>query len=884
MSYLDKNTPKGNTIVFDIETTVLNKYTDERVGEVYSVCSREIYDNKVNEEIEEISKGKKVNYNDGNYLKTFISEPTFYRNMKEFLSWLKDKTVDNRRECYAHNLDFENNAILNELKPNSLKDKKKLNHYFEYKDYCIFRTNNNPISLIYEELPNVNFKCSYALTGYSIKSLGKMIGIPKLDYDYEIIRRPYNELTELDKKYNDNDVVISACAIVQQALIRREHIEELPLTFTSAMNRDKSNFIRKNFGHEYLTRLMEKRERQLDYKDYNFYKLVEKCKKGGLTALNPNYINKMVDGVFSYDITSSYPYVLCFCRFPRYDKETFVFRVEKNMLEEERMKLYDTAYEFFNKYLKKGIDYFPSSVRGYVGEIIIENVKAKKINGKLFPFLPLSTAKVSGFKNETDKSINGKIINCKLCSVIVNEYDFEQLLECYDFEVAFVKELYVSTHDEYLSLGEISYIFNCFIEKQKIKPFKEKMKAEYMNSKQKINAQYGQKIQNPIKGTAEVINGDVIFYEFFTKHNEEFDLKHSYLSETDREELYRQMVFNKKVSEKNYSIDISSDGMYVSSKAKLRLIKFAKMLINSSDEMFEVIPIYADTDSCKFIVENKKPIERNSIGGERIRKDIKHCEITSSLNIIDNEDENSNINYQKMKENFLKNLFKNIDDFNNKIIYKNEENYRFTEYCNRFKVSKNMSECISELGTWDLENEKIDDKVVPYNNFKSLGAKKYFIINDEDVKTIVSGLSTEVGEKIKKYAIENNLDIAKCTNEIMNIGTLFDRSLSGRTTAYKEKRTHEEIEKLSYEGLSIVGYSCKMIENCDYTLSLTENDFEMAHDTFNTNLDEIKRVFLETEDKELVLLTKKEDIEQYLRDKELVHKKYIYKMRGVLNV
>ena len=35
------------------------------------------------------------------------------------------------KKCYMDNLDFENNAILNELKPNSLKDKKKLTHSFD---------------------------------------------------------------------------------------------------------------------------------------------------------------------------------------------------------------------------------------------------------------------------------------------------------------------------------------------------------------------------------------------------------------------------------------------------------------------------------------------------------------------------------------------------------------------------------------------------------------------------------------------------------------------------------------------------------------------------------------------------------------------------------
>ena len=59
----------GNPLVYDIETTVLNKYRDERMGEVYAITVREILQDKLNQEIEELSNGKKVNLNDGNFLK-----------------------------------------------------------------------------------------------------------------------------------------------------------------------------------------------------------------------------------------------------------------------------------------------------------------------------------------------------------------------------------------------------------------------------------------------------------------------------------------------------------------------------------------------------------------------------------------------------------------------------------------------------------------------------------------------------------------------------------------------------------------------------------------------------------------------------------------------
>ena len=288
---------RGNSKVFDIETNTLNKYTENRVGEVYSIIEREIYEDKVNAEIEAIKKGKDVNLNDGEYLKSFLSEPLHFRTMREYTTHLKEESQDCTRDVWAHNLDYEDNAVRCELKPNSMKNPNKINNYFEHQDLCIFRTNNNPIKLQYQELPNVTFKCSYAMTGYSIKTLGEIIGIPKLEYDYELIRRPFEELTEEEIRYNDNDVVISGCAIVQLALLKRTPVEKLSPTFTSAMKRDKQNFIIEHFGESYYKNLIKKRQKQLEYYDYKFYELVNHVRQGGLTVLNPSYIGKIVEEI-----------------------------------------------------------------------------------------------------------------------------------------------------------------------------------------------------------------------------------------------------------------------------------------------------------------------------------------------------------------------------------------------------------------------------------------------------------------------------------------------------------------------------------------------------------------------------------------------------------
>lgn len=871
--YIDKKLERGNTIVFDIETTVLNKYTDERVGEVYSIVAREIYDNEVKQEIENIKNGKIVNLNNGKYLKTFLSERYTFRTMRQFVDWLREMTVDCKRDVYAHNLDYEDNALRCELEPNSLKNVNKINNYFEYKDLCIFRTNNNPISLVYEELENICFKCSYALTGYSISKLGKMIGIPKLDYDYEVERRPYDDLTELDIEYNDNDVVISACAIIQKALMRKEAIEDLPLTFTSEMNRDKSNFIREHFGEKSIRSLIRKRKQQLEFYDYDFYKLVKSVRQGGLTALNSCYINKIIENVASIDITSSYPYIMCFTKFARYGKDTIVLKLteEHYYTDENGDKLFTEAGEkmaneindFFTTNLINGKkSWVGTPIKGWFGTLILSNIKAKKINGKPFPFLPLSSAKItSGINNKTDRTVNGKVITMEKAIIKINDIDYEQLLKCYDFEFIGSEELYISTKEEYLSTEEISFIFDLFLKKQELKPFKDVKEAEYMHSKSNINANYGKKQQDFMKGSCEVINGEVIFTDFNKKRNDKFESKYQNLSETEANELYHKMVFKRNSETENYEIDIMTDGAYISSKAKLRLLEMCEYLFDLQEEInkkqkskLEIIPLYCDTDSLKFTVKEKNSSSHKAT--------IKHLDKQTNK-----------------QSRYINIILQKISKYNQKIITKNSKCYRFTDFCDNFNLNKNSKEvkCILELGTWDIENKLDTNKqeYVPYNYFKSLGAKKYLIIEGEEVKTTVAGLTKGMGKIITEYCKKNNENIVDIANEIFNLRTLFCRSISGRTTAYKEERSHEEINQMSYKGKPIVGYGCKMIENAPYTLDITENDYIYSYNTYYVDRKKTKRVFLRNKEGKILLLRTEKEINNYFKQLEVSHEKYV---------
>lgn len=857
---------------FDLENTVYNRYTDNRVSETFSVCVREILIDKL---YKTIASGKKYNYEDSTFLKSFLGEPQFFRNIKDFITFLNEKAEEGNILAYAHNLIYELDYILRETNASTIiTDDKNFT--------SVFRSNNSPIKVIlrqekeegkeveFENLDKIEFRCSYALSGYSIKVLGDIFGLPKLQYDYEKIRRATDELTKEDKEYNDVDVVISGMRVIQEALRRREKLEELPMTTTSEMNNNKLKFIEKNYGKEALEKLKKERSNRLDIIDYDFYNLVMSTRQGGLTTTNEACFNQSMKDVFSIDITSSYPYEICNARFPIYTKECYY---NKGETEEQ---IFDATI-LFKEHLEGGKAKRPETVKGWFAWLSLINVRPKKINGEDFPLLPISVSKCEKDSNINfydnciiTKRLNGKVINADRIHYKCNDVDYEQLLMACEFEVEMCFTLCITEKDMPLSPGEINFIFNLFKEKQTIKPYKDERQAEYMHIKGNINSNYGRKQMDIIREEIYIEKGNI-----HTKSQKEL-----------LQNVSGQGLLND-INKHSSSIDIPTDGCYIPSMAKLRLMEKAKYLLEMEQEInkelgsnYKVNIIYSDTDSLKYNIEEVKLDEKKVVSAS-------HTKTT-----------NTNKGTKVTKQLFTNILLQKIEIYNQKIIKNNKENYRFKiDYIKKFNLDindKNISE-ILQLGTWDIENRKNpkydkkhqdkEYKYIPYTFFKTLGAKKYCYIDDDKIVTTISGCSTKLGNKIRQYCIDNGIeDYKEVLQMIFNPYTIFDRSLSGRTVAYSEKRNPEEMRNIIIDGIPLVGNGGKMIENSTYTLGLTENDFQFIDNMVYVREKERKEktieiglVFLETSNGKIVLLENPDDIRQYFIDSETIKRDYIYK-------
>ena len=131
------------------------------------------------------------------YIWQFGFNDTVYygRNIYAFLNVLDDLPKDVELIIWVHNLAYEYHAAL-------------LNLMTVKKVFA--RSPHSPIYAIFEEYPNITFKCSYTLTNLSLDKWGKQLGIKKLtgDLDYRIMRTPKTPLFDYEMDYAERDCIV----------------------------------------------------------------------------------------------------------------------------------------------------------------------------------------------------------------------------------------------------------------------------------------------------------------------------------------------------------------------------------------------------------------------------------------------------------------------------------------------------------------------------------------------------------------------------------------------------------------------------------------------------------------------------------------------------
>ena len=692
--------------------------------------SKIICDNGEEMQVTYLSNVVKMNYETGE-----IVGSIFHRTIEEVVEYFK--TLEDNIIVWSHNLDYELTFLLRELGDSKGEIKVNKNGvvegiYNEEVQNIILRDKHSPLSIKLDVLPHITFRDTYAIFNKGVARLGDELGMPKLEYNYKKVRLPWDKLEQLDYDYNERDNVIVAKSLYKYMQDNKITFENIPLTFTSFVKRKRKEFIIEQYGKKAINKFYFDRNEQLQ--DFNFFELMLKTYQGGLTASNINETGKLIDkGVYSIDIKSSYPYQMCSRYFPFYSaKTTETF-----------------TGELANTFYKIG------SYKGFFGTFRFKNIRVKNRNY----LLPISSSQLSkGYCSSDRVHFNGKLLSASEIIIPCNNIDIDTINLVYKYDEIECLEIVATAKQRRLRQEEISFLLSAFHKKETIT---DKEDIEYSLSKVYINSMYGVKVTTPIKSSYSIEDGEINEVDYF-----KFNIN-------ERNEIYNNFID----SQNNFcgTIDIFTDGCYITSYARYMLVSMMTKLVNEGCNV-----VYSDTDSIKFYL--------NGVDEEYI------------INIIN-------------KENWL-------------TVKRNKKNIRFKTFKEQFNISDKDFNKICNLGIWEIETVDDNDQPKPLPYFITFGAKKYgYIDNNGKVQTTVAGCNKKYPSiAIHNLAKKENIPLVEAFKIVFAPGTQFDTSASGRTTAKIENRTREEMNHFTYKGRRINQYGGIIIEDTTYTLNVTIND------------------------------------------------------------
>lgn len=358
--------------------------------------------------------------------------------LKLFLKKLNDHISDTKY-VFIHNLAFEFQYL-------------KSNFHF---DEVSARKSHKVITAIMRDY-NIILKCSYMMSNVALKYLPKMFDLPvekKVgDLDYSLIRNPNTPMSEVELGYCEYDCLVLYHYILKELEVY-EDVKHIPTTNTGKVRRELQDLTRTNFKY-----------RRVVNKAINtnpiIYNLLCDAFLGGYTHANWIYADEVLENVDSYDIASSYPYVLVTQKYPNSE-----FKLCKIKRREEMSKR--LAYLLVVKF---------------------RNVKCKYYNNFI------SASKCRNLRGA--KYDNGRLISATEFEMTLTDIDFYFYLDTYDLEYE-ILECYYSSKS-YLPKTLIEFILDKYVGKTELKGVEGK-EMEYGRIKGMYNSIYGMSVTNNIR-------------------------------------------------------------------------------------------------------------------------------------------------------------------------------------------------------------------------------------------------------------------------------------------------------------------------------------------------------------------------------------------------
>ena len=372
-----------------------------------------------------------------------------------FLDYLKEVYhLSGKRKLviYVHNLSFEYMFIYRFI---------NVNKAFATDRHKVLKCQFNDV---YE------LRCSYYLSNMSLQKFientaGRHYRKAADDLDYRAIRTPETVLSDTENGYCYNDVRGLYEAVT--GLLKEDNIQSIPLTSTGYVRRDCRNAMRARRIN---------RDRFLKSRlDDETYAICRHAFRGGNTASNRYMTNMILKDVNSYDISSSYPFVMLTEKFP---SGTFMFRSIDDL---DDLDYYNDRYCTLGYYTFENMRLKPNIPIPYVAS-------AKRLSLQEF------------------ERYNGRILTARSVTLALTEIDYRIIKRQYEYDALYVPYVFIRRKD-YLPRELRNQIYHYFDLKSELKGITEKA-YEYTKAKNKLNSIYGMCVTD-IKHAAYEFNGDL---------------------------------------------------------------------------------------------------------------------------------------------------------------------------------------------------------------------------------------------------------------------------------------------------------------------------------------------------------------------------------------
>lgn len=198
---------------------------------------------------------------------------------------------------YFHNLSFDGEFIMWYLVEHNWIYTDELTKDKEF-NTTIDETSSIFTIKVHTDKCEIEFRCSYKLFPKSIKEVGKLVGIEKLNetHNYDEIKN-YNsvdELTEEEIMYISNDVKIMVELI---KYLQKKGVKGITMSSSAFKDWKKQKY---NICKYQMTKNPNE----------EIVEIVRKSYRGGITKVNPKYAGVEFDSAISFDVNSLYPSVM----------------------------------------------------------------------------------------------------------------------------------------------------------------------------------------------------------------------------------------------------------------------------------------------------------------------------------------------------------------------------------------------------------------------------------------------------------------------------------------------------------------------------------------------------------------------------------------------